>query len=296
MTFAESKKHGLTLSQCVTLSAIMEATAAKPGNVHRGADFEDITYADFILAAVAIGPIVGDESGSPLGDRVLRAVEATREWIGTNANLGIILLCSPLAMVPRDQPIRIGVEHVLGGLTADDAAKVYQAIRLAKPGGLGSSSGADVHATAPTDLVAAMRLAADRDMVARQYAENFRNVLDVVVPWLQDAIATEVNLSRAIVRTHLRLMAEYPDSLIGRKLGPDLAQQSAARAKKALDAGASSSPEYQQELADFDFWLRSDGHRRNPGTTADLIAAGLFVLLREGLIQPPFRLADWSHD
>jgi len=42
-------------------------------------------------------------------------------------------------------------------------------------------------------------------------------------------------------------------------------------------------------LADFDFWLRSDGHRRNPGTTADLIAAALFVLLRDGLIDPPYR-------
>ena len=141
-----------------------------------------------------------------------------------------------------------------------------------------------------------MRLAADRDMVARQYAEDFRDVFQVVVPWLQVAMGEEENLSRAIVRTHLQLMAEFPDSLIARKLGPAIAQQAADRAKQVLDSGPLGSPEYQRELAELDFWLRIDGNRRNPGTTADLLAAGLFVLLCEGLIQPPFRLADWSND
>ena len=41
--------------------------------------------------------------------------------------------------------------------------------------------------------------------------------------------------------------------------------------------------------SDLDFWLRSDGQRRNPGTSADLIAAGLFAALRERKIAGPFR-------
>jgi len=34
-------------------------------------------------------------------------------------------------------------------------------------------------------------------------------------------------------------------------------------------------------------WLRADGNRRNPGTSADLVAATLFVALREELIPLP---------
>jgi len=286
----------LTIAECVTLAAIMEATSAKPGNVHRGADFEDVSYPDFILAAVAIGPILGAADHTQLGSRALRAVQATQTWIGSNANLGIVLLLAPLALAARDQPLGAAVGQVLGRLTPTDAANVYQAIRLASPGGLGQVQQADVHAEPPSDLIAAMRLAADRDLVARQYANGFREVFDVVVPSLQSEIGASQQLSPAIVRTHLRVMSEFPDSLICRKLGPAVAHRSADWAKRVLDAGPAGSPEYQRELADFDFWLRSDGHRRNPGTTADLIAAGLFVLLRDGLIQPPFRLADWSHD
>ncbi len=81
-------------------------------------------------------------------------------------------------------------------------------------------------------------------------------------------------------------MAHYPDSLIARKCGPDVAAEAAARAAKVLQAGPPPAAAYQQAVADLDFWLRSDGHRRNPGTTADLIAAGLFALLRDEIIEP----------
>ena len=83
-------------------------------------------------------------------------------------------------------------------------------------------------------------------------------------------------------------MIQIPDTLIARKGGGDLANESAARATAVLEAGDVMTEDYQRALAELDFWLRSDGRRRNPGTTADLIAAGLFVLLRENKLQVPF--------
>ena len=77
--------------------------------------------------------------------------------------------------------------------------------------------------------------------------------------------------------------------LIARKCGPDVAYESAARAAQVLDAGTPQSEAFHDALGSFDFWLRSDHHHRNPGTTADLIAAGLFVGLREGSLVPPFK-------
>jgi triphosphoribosyl-dephospho-CoA synthase len=85
------------------------------------------------------------------------------------------------------------------------------------------------------------------------------------------------------------MLAAYPDSLIARKCGPETAARAAAIAQRVLAAGMPGDEDYLLELGEFDFWLRSDGNRRNPGTTADLIAAGLFVVLREGLIRPPYR-------
>ena len=274
----------LTIGQCTTLACLWEVTTPKPGNVHRGADFEDLTFVDFLTGAVAIGPAMEAAGETGLGETVLAAVTATQHWTGTNTNLGTILLIAPLAKVPRNQSLPEGIGHVLQQLTPKDAHQVYRAIRTVAPGGLGSAVEMDVAGEPPTDLIAAMRLAADNDLVARQYAENYQQLFGCVLPWLRDGLDRGRPLEETIIQVHLQLMSTFPDSLIARKCGLPLAQQSAMRAKRALEAGSPGEVEYLKAVADLDFWLRSDGHRRNPGTTADMIAAGLFSLLRDGII------------
>ncbi len=277
-----------TIGQCAALACLLEATAPKPGNVHRGADFEDVTYPDFVASGIAIAPVMERAAELPLGQTVLAAVQATRAMTATNTNLGTVLLLGPLAAVPRERPVQAGVAEVLGRLSPQDARDVYAAIRLAAPGGLGQVAQSDVNAVdAPDDLLAAMRLAVERDLVARQYVENFHHVFACVVPWLAESLAAGMKLDAAIVHVHLRLMNAFPDSLIARKCGAETAARSAAEAAHVLECGPPDGESYQQRLADLDFWLRSDGHRRNPGTTADLIAAGLFVALRDGLLKLP---------
>jgi triphosphoribosyl-dephospho-CoA synthase len=168
---------------------------------------------------------------------------------------------------------------------------VYEAIRLAQPGGLGKVAAADIADEPPDDLLAAMRLAAEHDMVARQYANGFQDLFETVVPLIRTVVESGHDLPAAIVHLHVQLMARYPDSLIARRCGLEIAEQSAARAQRVLDSGAPNDEAYDRGLADLDFWLRADGHKRNPGTTADLVAAGLFVALRDGIIKSPYRLA-----
>jgi len=281
---------GLTIGQCATFACLLEATAGKPGNVHRGADFEDVTYLDFATSAMVIGPAFeAAAAGTRLGETVLAAVEATRAAVHTNTNLGTILLLAPLAMISKSAPLAQGVARVIDGLNADDARLVYRAIGLAEPGGLGQVEEADVRGKPPDDLLAAMRLAADRDLVARQYVNQFAEVLGKVVPWLDEGQQQGWPLSDAIVATHLRLMSEFPDSLIRRKCGEETAQRAATGAAIALAAGKAGDESYHRAVADLDFWLRADGHRRNPGTSADLVAAGLFAALRDGIITLPIR-------
>jgi len=277
----------LSTGQLATLACFLEATAPKVGNVHPAARFSDLGYIDFVLSAIAIGPPMDAAADRPLGHTVLDAIRATRSLVGKNTNLGTVLLIGPLAKVPRTQPLAAGVAKVLSHLTPDDATHVYQAIRLAQPGGLGSVNESDVQDEAPEDLIAAMALAAGRDMVARQYTNHFAGVLQFVAPRLADARAHGLELLDAIVHVQLQTMAEFPDSLIGRKCGTAMAAESAGRARAVLAAGTFGDARYAAALGELDRWLRADGHRRNPGTTADLLAAGLFAALRDNMMEVP---------
>lgn len=280
----------LTIAQSATLACLWEVMAPKAGNVHRGADFADLTLADFAASAVAIGPAMqAAADGERLGRVVLSAIEATRALTRTNTNLGIVLLLAPLAKTPREMSLTQGVRRVLDALELDDSRLVYEAIRLAEPGGMGKAPEHDIAGSPPPDLLSAMRLAAERDMVARQYASGFEDVLHTIVPWLAEGLSRRWRLSDIIVHVHLRIMSHWPDSLIARKCGAAVAQKAADWAAEVLASGKPDEETFHESLADLDFWLRSDHNRRNPGTSADLITAALFAALREGVIELPIK-------
>ena len=278
-------------------ACLLEATARKPGNVHRFADFADATYLDFALSAGAIVPALDGAAGRGLGATILAAVEATRGVVATNTNLGLILLLAPLASVAPGVPLREGVAAVLAATIIADARLAYQAIRLARPGGLGrSDAGQDVADEPTITLLDAMRLASDRDLVARQYATGFADVFDRFVPALATRLARGgANLEAAIVGAFLDFLAGHPDTLIARKRGAAVATEASRRAARVVALGWPDDPASGAAFADLDAWLRADGHARNPGSTADLVAAGLFVALRGGIISWPIA-TRWSID
>jgi triphosphoribosyl-dephospho-CoA synthase len=283
-----SRFNALAIGQCASLACLLEVSAPKPGNVHRHCDFEDATFVDFALSAVAIGPAMEEACRRGVGPAVLEAIRATRALTRTNTNLGTVLLLAPLAAVPRAEPLRPGVRQLLTRLTARDSADVYAAIRLAQPGGLGRVDTLDVADAAPADLLAAMRASSERDLVAHQYVSGFATVLDQVLPWLLAGPGQGWSLADTIVHTQLRLLSRFGDSLIARKCGPVVSGQASVHATRVLEAGVPGTAEYQRALSGLDLWLRGDQHRRNPGTTADLIAAGLFAALRDNLLHLPF--------
>ncbi|MAR09089.1 MAG: triphosphoribosyl-dephospho-CoA synthetase [Blastopirellula sp.] len=277
-----------SIGQCATFACLLEVTAPKVGNVHRGADFDDLTFLDFVSSAMAIGPAMETASSIGVGAAALAATQASLQATNSNAHLGAILLLAPLATVPLSVPLINGIGDVLRSLNRDDSEGVYQAIRLANPGGLGEVDEMDVRQQAPVDLLAAMHAAESRDLVARQYVSEFETVLAQAAVWIVQNMDQGCTLTEAIVRTQIQLLATHPDSLIARKCGREVAELTSSKARQVLESGAVHDPAYRDALADLDFWMRSDGNRRNPGTTADLITAALFVLLRERQLKPPF--------
>ncbi|HEY7326412.1 MAG TPA: triphosphoribosyl-dephospho-CoA synthase [Gemmataceae bacterium] len=259
---------------CAQIACIWEATARKPGNVHRYRDFDDCNYTDFLLSAAAIAPVMATACQQRVGITILDAVRATRQVTGTNTNLGIVLLLAPLATVPPEQTLSSGVESVLAGLDVEDARLAYEAIRIAAPGGLGHAPQQDVRDEPTQTLRQVMALAAERDLIARQYTTGFAEVFNHGVPLLEMGLLRTGSIEGAIISAHLRLMATHPDTLIARKCGLVVAEEAARRAQAVIDAK-------WRGISRFDAWLREHGHSRNPGATADLLTASLFVMLRE---------------
>ncbi|HYK82052.1 MAG TPA: triphosphoribosyl-dephospho-CoA synthase [Gemmatimonadales bacterium] len=276
---------GAVIAVAAQLACLLEASAPKPGNVSPGVAFHDTTYEDFLASAVAIGPAFARAGEGPLGATIRAAVEATARWAPSNTNLGLVLLLAPLARAalrPGAAPLRAKLAATLAETTQADAREAYAAIRLAAPGGLGRAPAQDVAGLPTVTLQQAMALAADRDAIAREYATDFRTTFETATPTLTRARAQGLPWREATLETYLTLLATAPDTHIGRKLGAAAAAAVHARAGAALAAGGVRTPAGRAALAALDAELRDGRNTKNPGATADLTAAGIFVVLLDG--------------
>jgi len=265
------------------LACVLEASADKPGNITPRHDFSDTSYQDMLRSAIAIGPELGRAGERGVGETVLAAVRATRRVAGANTNLGIALLLAPLARAAlRGGPLRRAVESELGALTLDDARAAYEAIRLAGAGGLDEPVEHDVRAAPTVGLREAMAAAAGRDSVAAEYASGYAVTFELGLPALRRALDDGLAPRAAAVEAFLALLGRVPDTLIARKRGGAAAERVSAGAASVLAAGGVRDDAGRAALAAFDASLRSDGNALNPGTTADLVTAVLFVAGLEG--------------
>ncbi len=273
-----------------TLACLLEVTASKPGNVNRSNDFADVGLIDFLASAVALGEAVEAFQAKPFGETVLEVARRTTKVTSSNTNLGINLLISLLSKVVHSgqSVVTKQISQYVDSIPDGEMEKMYRAIRLMNPGGMGEAQENDIAGDCSASVREVMVAASERDLVARQFVNGCAEVVEKVVPWLVDGKQKFGKWLLGIVWAHVNLMAEVPDSLIARKLGADAARQSQLRAEKAIAASLESEEAFWREVSELDFWLRSDGNRRNPGTTADLITAGIFVGIVTGKITQPF--------
>jgi triphosphoribosyl-dephospho-CoA synthase len=269
--------HSARIAEAFKWACLAELDAPKPGNVHVYAAGHHMTAEEFVRSAVAAaGPL--SAPAARVGERILGAVEATLAAVGTNTNLGIILLCAPLAAAAEvaNEDLREKLAQILRGLDRDDADLAFRAIVRAAPAGLGRSPRYDVFEPATASLLQAMIEAANRDAVARQYATNFADVFDLGVSNL-DAMWDEADPKWATLATYLGFLSAFPDSHIVRKFGIQCAAE-VKRKAASFHASLRTSEDAAQLLPDILTWdavLKADGI--NPGTSADLTVASLFA-------------------
>lgn len=264
-----------------------ELRAFKPGNVSIYAPGHDMTVADFIRSAKASASFLSDERLG-LGEKIFKAVEATREAVGCNTNLGIVLLAAPLMQagqtIRAGENLRMALRKVLENTTQQDAVWAYRAIRLAAPGGLGHAETEDVQDTPSITLLEAMRLAAERDRIAFQYVHDYTDVFDFAIPRYHSARLRWGDDAWAAADVFVRILKRIPDSHLERKYGTRYRGMVAARMADLEKAfGKSARPEHVLKLfREIDTEFKSNGI--NPGTTADLTVACLLAVRLEALL------------
>jgi len=260
-------------------ACLAELAALKPGNVHAFAGGHGMSTADFERSAAASAAAMGAPALS-VGERILEAIRRTREAVGCNTNLGIVLLCAPLAQAALSGAggsLRERLQAVLKRLDVADAERAFAAIQLAEPAGLGDAPEHDVRAQAAVSLAVAMAAAADRDRIAAQYTSAFADVFDLGLPRLRSGLIRWRSESWATTSAYLAFLAGLPDSHIARKYGVERAQAVCAMARpyaERLDE-ADDPERLAPDLLAFDRDLKAAGI--NPGTSADLTVACLFV-------------------
>jgi len=267
------------------LACVLEVSAEKPGNITPSHDFHDTSYEDMLRSAIAIGPELARGGERGVGETVLAVIEASRAAANANTNLGIALLLAPLAKAAlAGGPLRERLGETLRALDVDDARAAYAAIRLAGAGGLDERVRHDVRSEPTVGLRDAMAGAAARDSIASEYVSDFALTFETGVPALVAALGDGLAEREAIVELYLRLLAATPDTLIVRKRGADAAARVSAGARDVLSAGGARTAAGRRALRSFDASLREPGNVLNPGTTADLVTATLFVALLEGML------------
>jgi triphosphoribosyl-dephospho-CoA synthase len=291
---------GVEIAWAAQLACLFEASVAKPGNVSPRVGFADSRFEDFAASAVAIGPALREAGLASVGETIARAAADTRRLVATNTNLGMILLLAPMARAAASLEagtrLRVALSRVLADLTVQDARLAYEAIRAASPAGMGQ---VDRHDVGEDDVTVTLREAMDaareRDSIAREYGTDFEITFVLGAATLSRCWEDGVAFSDAILTTFLTILAAVPDTLIARKNGKAAAEDVSRRAARVLSFGGSLTEQGRACLSELTRELGDEAHALNPGTTADFVAASIFVFLTEGgmLADVPALTAHW---
>jgi triphosphoribosyl-dephospho-CoA synthase len=262
----------------------LDVATPKPGNVSAQSPGHGMSAVQFLVSADATADALLAR-GAPVGQRILDAVTRTREAVGCNTNLGIVLLVAPLAAALEHtraaltlQSWREATARVLASLDIDDARLAYRAIALANPGGLGDAPEQSVHAPPTVGLLEAMQLASARDSIARQYANGFHDIFETGLAAFGEAPAHAPEV--AMLNVFLAFLGGWPDSHIVRKHGMALAQSVTLAARERRAQWRKTPLQSRRAPADqqLDAWdAELKARAINPGTSADLAVATLFV-------------------
>jgi len=273
-----SKKLNL-LKDAYLFACKKDIEVLKPGNVSLESPHHDTSAQDYIESSIYSSHHLFNISYS-LGERVLNSVRATKKVVKTNTNLGIILLCAPIihSLIKFDNiPIRDSLETSLSQSNNDDTLRICESINIVKPGGLGESIKYNTKSLPKISLMKIMQYSSEYDRISYQYTHKFKDILDFIVPCIKFHRKHSRSYEHSLALTFMEILSKIPDSHISRKFGNKMSKKTSNEANdllKILDK-EDSWDLASKRLKSLDYEYKKKGI--NPGTTADLLVAGLMV-------------------
>ena len=276
------------VAECGLLAMLLELSSSpKPGNVDRCHDHDDCKFQHFLASAVSSYPIfrkaaIGEGS---IGSLLLEAVRAWEKWhITGNTHFGSLVLLIPLVKsAGRDGPLESELCDLLHNTTLDDAVDFYSAFKLAGARvadvdelSLEDESSIDELRKRGSSLLDLMNLSQNHDLIAKEWACCFKRSFELSL--LIREKVSEYGINDGIVIAYFEALSNEPDSLVQAKFGREKAIEVSDQAKGVLMDDPSGLLQRAKEL---DHIFIQEGI--NPGSTADLIAAALFIALINGM-------------
>lgn len=310
-----SLRKAMHIASCLELAVLLESSAHKPGNVSVVTNFESTRYEHFLASAVAATPYFAsaasrgiavsegdmDVDGVRIGQIIRDCVSSIQAWQhGGNTLLGTVILLAPIAVgagmscykenVFDEGKLRRNLKQIVESTTPQDAVDLYEAIRIANPSGLGKVPNLDVNSPDSNreiidkriSLYQIFEIASPYDRICSEWVENYKITFDFCLPYFSEQVGRTNDVSKAIIQTFLKVLAEYPDTFIARKTGFYRAKQVSLEAAQILRLGGVETSIGRQSLDKFDGELRRESNLLNPGTTADITAAALALSVLGG--------------
>ncbi len=256
-------------------------SAPMPGADSRYSD-STVAHETRLLGVPALAAALSGAAERSVGEIVLEAV------LGSSSTAGYADLRAAGYLAPLARAALLGdpLRRVLTGLSHGDARLFSRALKAAGWSYLESMLakaltvilGAGRDAT----LRDAMRFAAERDAMAREYTRSFEITRDLARPALSFALA-RVEASRpSLVQAYLEVLAEVPDADVASRAGRKEAEEISRMARGVLKSGGVYSRRGLQAVANFDGFLRSDARFKPSATESPVIAAAFLLALEHG--------------
>ncbi|MFC3958416.1 triphosphoribosyl-dephospho-CoA synthase [Halovivax cerinus] len=272
------------------LALLLEvAGTPKPGNVDRERDLSALRFEHFLAGAV--GSRTGldmAEAGDPVGAAFERSVAGMATQEGGNTQFGSLLLLVPLVSAAAAELTPERCDDVVSETTVADAEAFYRAfdhVSVAVDDPPADAAALDVRRGSDAipavrerglDLQSVLELGVPGDDVAREWVTGFERSF-AAADRLGDRSGPVVDRTAAV---YLSLLAERPDTLVVTRHGESVAADVRERASTLAERDAVVTD--RPAVTTFADDLVAEGI--NPGTTADLVAAGLFIALERGTI------------
>ncbi len=299
------------IARCIQLAMVMEVSAyPKPGNVDRNHDYEDTRFEHFLASAVSIHPVMENaaKSKTGVGSLIHSAVRESAKWQnGGNTHFGAFILLIPLAMAAGDilhkkheftiEELVSCAHDIVKKTNVQDAIEFYRSFETAKVRvnpvdkfDLQDSSSLGSLDEENTTLYDLMEISRSYDLIADEWVSGFKrcaNCGETIINFMGSTNKfgePKLDVNDVVVYAFLKILSENRDTFIQTKFDETTADYVSGRARDILlefKPQRSGFDAVRLAVEEFDDELLSKGI--NPGSTADIVIAGLFIALLGGV-------------